>query len=74
MNKNKIMKFGTGSFIAGVLVVLASLGKNIFVGADTVISAQIQSAFKIGLIAGTILIVVSVVLFMLAGSGLGEKE
>jgi len=74
MNKNKIMKYGTGSFITGVFVVLVSLGKNIFVSADTTLGTQVENAFKASLIIGAVLIVVSVILFMIAGSGLDKNE
>ena len=68
------MKYGTGSFIAGVLIVVVSLSKNIFVGADTIVPSQVEFAFKLGIIVGSVLIAISVLLFMLASSSTGEKE
>lgn len=70
----KIMKYGSGSFVAGILIVVGSLSKNIFVGADTVTSSQIELAFGVGLIIGTVLIIISIILFVLASANYSKNE
>jgi hypothetical protein len=70
----KIMKVGSSSFVIGILVVVGSLSKNIFVGADTTISIQADFAFKVGLIVGIALIILSVILFMLASASFDKNE
>ena len=70
----KIMKYGSGSFVAGILIVVGSLSKSIFVGADTQIPTVVTYAFVGGLIIGTALIVLSIILFMMASSSFGKEE
>jgi len=63
---DRIMKVATGSFIAGILLVVGSINKNIFVGADAQTTEFITNIIIGGLIVGVVLIIVSVILFMAA--------